>query len=118
MVALGRFLEPDEIGVELLLVEPRRPVDPAEHRVLGVAAPIGARHSRQLERLRIELAGRGEVRAAAEVDPRAVAFTGAINGDGPPRGDLHYPPGLEGLATFLEEFAPLVAGPPLADERL
>src|ERR1043165_5953016 len=105
MVALGRFLEPDEIGVELLLVEPRRPVDAAEHRVLGIAAPIGARHSRQLERLRIELAGRGEVRAAAEIDPRAVAFTGAIHGDGLSRRELHYPLGLEGLATLLEEVA-------------
>ena len=69
MVALGRFLEPDEIGVELLLVEPGGAVDAAQHRVLGVAAPVGARDAGQLERLRVELAGRGEVRAAAEVDP-------------------------------------------------
>ena len=73
MVALGRLLEPHEMGVELLLVEPGGAVDPAEHRVLGVAAPIGARHPRQLERLRVELAGRGEMRPAAQVHPFAVA---------------------------------------------
>ena len=69
MVALGRFLEPDEMRVELLLVEPAGAVDAAQHRVLLVAAPIGARHAGQLERLRVELAGRGEMRAAAQVDP-------------------------------------------------
>ena len=71
MVALGGFLEPDEMGVELLLVEPGGAVDAAQHRVLLVAAPVSARDARQLERLRIELAGGGEVRPAAQVDPRA-----------------------------------------------
>ena len=38
--------------VELLPVEPAGAVDARQHRVLLVAAPIGARHAGQLERLR------------------------------------------------------------------
>src|SRR5205823_12545665 len=57
MVALGRFLEPQQIGVELFLVEPGGAVDPRQHRVLGIAAPVSARNSRKLEGLRVELAG-------------------------------------------------------------
>src|SRR3546814_1027594 len=65
MVALGRFLQPVEVRVELLSVEPAGAVDARQHRVLLVAAPIGPRHPRQLERLRIELAGRRQMRPAA-----------------------------------------------------
>ena len=42
-----------------------------EHGVLGVAAPVSPRYARQLERIGIELAGRGEVRTAAQVHPGA-----------------------------------------------
>src|SRR5436189_6034833 len=69
MIALGRFLQPDEMLGELLLVEPGSAVDPAQHRVLLVPAPIGPRNTGQLERLRIELAGRSEMRSAAKVHP-------------------------------------------------
>ena len=98
VVALAGLFEPHKIGVELLLVEPGCPVDAAEHRVLGVAAPIGAGNPRQLERLRVELAGRGEMRAAAEVDPRLIPLAGAVHGDGLARRQLHHPLGLERLA--------------------
>ena len=42
--------------IELLPVEPAGAVDAGEHRVLLVAAPIGAGNARQPERLRIKLA--------------------------------------------------------------
>jgi hypothetical protein len=57
------------MGIELLLVEPAGAVDAGQLRVFLVAAPVGARNARQLERLRIELAGRWQVRAAAHVQP-------------------------------------------------
>ena len=75
VVALGGLLQPDEVLVELLLVEPAGAVDPAEHRVLLVAAPIGAGDARQLERLRIELARRGQMRPAAHVEPSPARYT-------------------------------------------
>ena len=40
----------DEVRVELFLVQPARTVDTRKLRILLVAAPIGARHARQLER--------------------------------------------------------------------
>ena len=70
MVALGRLLEPDEMRVELLPVEPAGAVDARQHRVLLVAAPIGARDAGQLERVRDRAcrsrrdAGRGTGRAS------------------------------------------------------
>src|SRR3546814_9715097 len=45
MVALAGLLHPVEVRVELLPVEPAGAVDAAQHRVLLVAAPIGARHA-------------------------------------------------------------------------
>src|SRR5947208_9442587 len=70
MVALLRLLEPPEVLVELLLGEPRGAVDPLEHRLLLVAAPVGARRRQELERL--DLAGGLHVRPAAEVDEVAL----------------------------------------------
>ena len=116
MVALGGLLQPDEMLVELLLVEPRRAVDAAEHRIGLVAAPISPRHARQLERLRVELAGRGQVRPAAQVHPRRVALAAAVHGDRLALGQLHHPLGLEGLAGALEESADVLAAPFLADQ--
>ena len=49
MVALARFLQPEQMLVELLLVEPARAVNPAEHRVILIAAPIRARNPREFE---------------------------------------------------------------------
>ena len=77
MVALGRFLEPGQVGIELLLVQPAGAVDAAEHRVILVAAPVSAGDAGQLECCRIELAGGGEVRAAAHVQP---VIAGPIDG--------------------------------------
>jgi hypothetical protein len=51
VVALGGFFEPEEVRVELLLVEPAGAVDAGQLRVLLVAAPVGAGDAHQLERL-------------------------------------------------------------------
>ena len=118
MVALGRFLQPHEMLGELLLVEPSRPVNPAEHRVGLVAAPISPRHPRQLERLRIKLAGRGQMRPAAQVHPRRLALAAAIHGDRLALGKLHHPLGLEAFARANEVIANVAAAPFLADQWL
>ena len=70
VVALLRLGPPPQVLVELLLRGPRRPVDALEHRALLVAAPVGAGDGQQLERA--DLAGARDVRAAAEVDERAL----------------------------------------------
>src|SRR6185437_4088169 len=57
---------------------------------------------------------RGEVRAAAEVDPVARA----VHGDRLVGGELHHPLRLEAFALLLEIVAHLVARPDLADEWL
>ena len=71
MVALLGFLDLLQIGVELLLLGEGGAVDAGEHRVVGIAAPIGAGHLHQLEGV-ADLAGRGHVRAAAEIEPVAL----------------------------------------------
>src|SRR5688500_6384858 len=71
VVARLRVLQSLEVGVELFLREKRGPVDALEHRVLLVPLPIGAGRVRELEYA--QPAGRGDVRAAAEVDELALA---------------------------------------------
>ena len=66
MVALLGFLELGEVFVEFLLGEPGGAVDALQLAVVLVALPIGAGDGEQLERL--DLGGRRQVRAAAEVD--------------------------------------------------
>ena len=70
VVALFRLLQHLQVGVLVLLLRPRRAVDPLQHLVLRVAAPVGAGQPHQLEHL--ELAGRGHVRPAAQVDEIAL----------------------------------------------
>ena len=72
VVALLGFLDLLEIGVELFLLGEGGAVDAREHLAVGIAAPIGAGDLHQLEG-RSDLAGRGHVRAAAEVEPVALA---------------------------------------------
>ena len=71
VIALLRLLEALQVGVELLLVRPGGAVDPLQHLVARVPAPVGAGDLGELERL--QLAGRGHVRAAAQVHPVALA---------------------------------------------
>src|SRR6476646_5389376 len=96
VVALLRLLEPPEVLVELLLGEPRGPVDPLQHRVLLVPAPVGAGGRQELEGL--DLARRRHVGPAAEIEEIALAVDrhpGRVES----AQDLH----LERLAALLEE---------------
>ena len=65
VVALLGLLDPVQVGVEIFLPGPGGAVDPLQHLVSRVAAPVRAGKLRQLEHL--ELAGRRHVRAAAQV---------------------------------------------------
>jgi hypothetical protein len=71
VVALLGFLDLLQVGVELFLLGEGGAVDARQHRVVAVAAPIGARDLHQLEGV-ADLAGRGHVRAAAEIEPVAL----------------------------------------------
>ena len=111
MVALLGFLELLEVGVELLLFGEGGAVDAREHLAVGIAAPIGARDLHQLERVP-DLAGRGHVRPAAEVEPVAllVDLDLLVRGDGVDQLDL------ERLALVAEHALGLVARPFLLGE--
>jgi hypothetical protein len=71
VVALLGFFEHVQIGVLLFFLRPRGAVNPLQHFVLGIAAPVRAGQLHQLEDF--ELSGRRHVRAAAQVDE--IAFT-------------------------------------------
>ncbi len=103
VVALLGLLQHLQVRVLVLLLRPGRAVDALEHFVLRVAAPVGAGDAHQLEDL--ELAGRGHVRPAAQVDPVALAVerNRVLLGD---RGDDLR---LVDLALVAEEFHRLVA---------
>src|SRR3546814_15961061 len=78
MVALGRFLQPVEVRVELLSVEPAGAVDARQPRVLLVAPPIRPRPPPQPASLPIELELRSEPRresACLPVHTTAVAVS-------------------------------------------
>ena len=68
VVALFRFFQLQQIGVEFLLVAPSGPINPAEHGVAMIAAPIGAGHLHQLEGS-ADIARAAHMRAAAEIRP-------------------------------------------------
>ena len=69
VVALLRFLDPMQVGVEIFLPGPRGAVDSLQHFVARIAAPVRAGQLHQLEDL--EPAGRRHVRTAAQVDELA-----------------------------------------------
>ena len=71
VVARLRLLDPLQVPLEVLLREEGRPVDPGQHLAALVAAPVGAGERAELDRL--DPAGAGPVRAAAEVLEGAVA---------------------------------------------
>ena len=111
VVALLGFLDLLQIGVEVFLLGERRAVDPRQHRIVAVAAPIGARHLHQLEGV-ADLAGRGHVRAAAEIEPVAlvVDLDRLVAGNGVDQFDL------EGLALVAEHLLGLLAVPDFLGE--
>ncbi len=111
MVALLGLLELLEVGGKLLLARPRRAVDALQLRVAVVAAPVGAGELGELEGL-ADLAGRGHVRAAAQVEPLALLVDLEVLafGDGIDQLDL------EQLALLLEEVLGLLPAPHLLAE--
>ena len=111
VIALLRLLEPPDVLVQLLLGEPGRPVDPLQHRVLLVPAPVGAGAREQLEGL--ELAGRRDVGPAAEVEEIALPVDRDRRRVDPAQ-DLD----LERLAPLLEEGDGLLARHLLTRERV
>jgi hypothetical protein len=74
VVALLRFLEHGEVGVELGAILEGGTVDALELRVLLVAFVVGAGDVRELERA--DVAGAHDVRAGAEIGEVAVAVEG------------------------------------------
>ena len=75
VVALLGFFQLIEVGIQVLLAEEGRAVDALHLGVLLVAPPVGAGDGQHLEGL--DVGGRGNVRAAAEVDePRAEGVLG------------------------------------------
>ncbi len=96
MIALLGFLEPQQVFLQLLFVGPGRAVDPLQHGVLRIAAPIGSRDLGQLEGA--ELARRRHMRAAAQVFPVALP----VQRDRLARGDGGDDLGLVVLADGLE----------------
>jgi len=103
VIALLGLFQPLQVLLELLLVAPGRTVNPLQHFVVRIAAPVGPGQLGQLERA--QLAGRRHVRPAAQVDEIALAvqrkrLAGRNVGD-----DL----GLVFLALVAEERNRLVA---------
>ncbi len=103
MVALLGFFQLMQVGLEILVAEPRRAVDAREHRVVGIAAPIRAGHLHQLERA--QLARVRHVRAAAQVGEFALRIERKLFVRGNALDDL----GLVFLADAAEEIHRLVA---------
>ncbi len=112
MIALLGLFDLFEIGVELVLLGKRSAIDAREHFAVRIAAPIGAGDFHQLERI-ADLAGRGHMRAAAQIEPVAllVDFDLLIFRDGVDQLDL------EQLALVAEHLLRLVARPRFLGER-
>jgi hypothetical protein len=74
VVAPLRLLDAPDVLVELLLGEPGRAVDALEHRPVLVAPPVRAGRGQELERL--DVAGRRDVRASAEIHEVSLPIEG------------------------------------------
>ncbi len=113
VVALLGLFQAVQVSLEIFLLRPRRAVDALQHRVLRVAAPVGAGQLHQLERAR-ELARGRQVRAAADVEPVALAINRKLlAGRNHIVDDLH----LVGLAQRGERALGVLALPHLALDR-
>ena len=108
VVALCRFLQAPEVGLERLRIGPGGAVDAPQLLVGRIAAPVGAGGAGQLEGL--EVSGGGHVRTAAEVLPFALA----VQRDGLVRGNPGDDLGLVVLADGSEILHRVVAGHGLA----
>src|SRR5207245_10086853 len=70
VIALAGFFEPANVALEIVLAEPRRPIDALQHLPALIAAPIRSRRVQQLEVLDTPRAR--HVRPTAQIDERAV----------------------------------------------
>ncbi len=114
VVALAGQLERLEVRRQLFLAREGGAVDAREHRVLLVAAPVGAGQAGELEGAAAELVGAGQVRAAAEVGELALR----VDADGLLVGQVLDELDLEGLLGGAEDGEGLLAGQLLARELL
>ena len=112
VVALLGFLEPVQVGLELLVVRPGGAVDALEHLVPRIAPPVGARDLEQLEGT--DPAGGRQVRPAAEIDEVSLP----VEGDGLALRNRRDQLRLVELAHVLEHLDRVVARPDLALHRL
>src|SRR5271168_438064 len=71
VIAFFGLLEAGQVFLELFLVRPGRSVNPLQHLVARIAAPVSTGHLHELERL--ELARARHVRPAAQILPVALA---------------------------------------------
>ena len=70
VIAFLRFLQQMQMLVKLRFLREGRAVNALQHLVLGVAAPISARHAKQLERF--DPAGGRQMRSAAQIEKFAL----------------------------------------------
>ncbi len=70
MIALLGLFQHVEMLLEFLLVAPGRAVDALQHRVVLIAAPVGAGDSHELEAVRRDLARVFHMRATTEIFKR------------------------------------------------
>ena len=108
-----RFLDPPQMRAQRLRVRPRGAVDPLQHGVARVPAPVGPRHRGELEG-RAEPSGGGKVRPAAQIDEPSLA----IHRDRVALGDALDDLRLVRLADAAEEPRRLGAIPRLASHGL
>src|SRR5439155_1745587 len=112
VIALLGFLESVQIELEILFLRPSRAIDPLQHFIARVPAPVRPGELGQLEHL--ELARRGHVRAAAEVGELALG----VERDLLPGRDRGDDLGLVMLADRLEVAHRVVAWHELPYDRL
>ena len=113
MIALFRLFQLVEIGVECVFCGEGRRINPRQHRIIAVAAPIGTGHLHQLERV-ADFTRRGHMRAAAEIEPVALPVDFQILA----RRDRIDQLDLERFALGLEQAANILALPDFLGERL
>src|SRR3989442_6329370 len=70
VIAFASLVESADIALEIVLAEPRGPVDALQHLAPLIAAPVRARGMQQLEML--DPPGARHVRSAAQIDERTV----------------------------------------------
>ncbi len=112
VVALLRFLDLREVGLQILVGEKRGAVDALHRLVARVAFPVGARRAQQLERL--QLAGRRHVRPDAEVDEGVLVLDGVAGHLGLAFGLLVDQLHLQRLAALREKCLRVLTRPHLA----